>query len=445
MRTGLRLVLIAVFALLTAGPHVLAQNDSASVYTTTRPGKNNRGPLDWLFGSRAARPDPRAADQRTRTYQPRKRTASAPRTPIAPAPLYGPPMPPDMVPQQGAPQVADETPQAPVAPQLAPVSVAVVGDSLSVFLAQGLQETYADRPSVTFVRRNRESSGLVRDDYFDWPKAMRELTGSGEKLDAIIIMLGSNDRQQLRDESGAHDVLSEYWRGLYTQRVDSLMALAKARNVPVIWVGLPIMRLERYSVDLAALNAIYKARAAQAGIAYVDVWEAFAGDDGLYAVNGPDVGGEIVRLRTPDGVHFTKSGARKLAFFVDKELQKVVAAIQTRLQPEVLPGAPTAKPAPDGGALVMLPPTPDSQPAGRRSIDSMLGVALPDLPAMPTLAPRPPQGPVIALTAPVRAAGGALARDSGALAPGEALSVYRRGLPLSPKPGRIDDFRVVRD
>jgi len=64
---------------------------------------------------------------------------------------------------------------------------------------------------------------------------------------------------------------------------------------------------------------------------------------------------------------------------------------------------------------------------------------------MPTLAPRPPQGPVIALTAPVRAAGGALARDSGALAPGEALSVYRRGLPLSPKPGRIDDFRVVRD
>lgn len=440
--------MIAVLALLTAGPHVLAQNDSASVYTTTRPGRNARGPLDWLFGRQASAPEPRAGDQRSRSYQPRKRTASALRAPAPSAPVQGPPMPPDMVVPQNVPQTADEMPQAPVAPQQAPVAVAVVGDSLSVLLAQGLQETYADRPSVSFLRRHRDSSGLVRDDYFDWSKAMRELTGGSEKLDAIIVMIGSNDRQPLRDETGAHEVQSERWRELYSQRVDGLMALAKARNVPVIWVGLPIMRSERYRVDLVAFNTIYKARAAQAGIAYVDIWEAFAGDDGLYAINGPDVGGEIVRLRTPDGVHFTKAGARKLAFFVDKELQKVVAAIQARHQPEAVPGgsAPKPGPAPDGGgALAMVPAAPDQSPPVRGSIDSLLGVALPDPPLMTTLIPRPTQGPVIALTAPVRAAGGALARDGGLLSPGEAASVYRRGLSPMPKPGRIDDFRVVRE
>lgn len=452
MRLSLRLCLMVMLVLVTAGPHVLAQGDSSSVYTTTRPGGNTRGPLDWLLGRRAApSANPAGAEQRARSYQPRKRTASAPRSNPLTGPAYGPPMPPELMPPPGEapPQTADSAaPAAPPAPAQPGVSVAVVGDSLSVFLAQGLQELYADRPAVTFLRRHRESSGLVRDDYFDWPKALRDLTGGSEKIDALVLMIGSNDRQQLRDDAGVHDVRSEQWRALYAQRIDTVIGIAKAKNLPLIWVGLPVMRSERYSADLIAFNDLYKSRSAAAGIPYIDIWEAFAGEDGLYSVNGPDVGGDIVRLRTPDGVHFTKAGARKLAFFADKELQKIVAASQSRQQPDgpaVVPSQPPV--APDGGPLAMLPPQPDPRAPPRQppSIDSLLGIVLPDQPLPSLLTPRPAQGSVVVLTAPNRTSGGALSSLQAPRLHGEPASVFVQGRPLSAKPGRLDDFRRLSE
>ena len=46
---------------------------------------------------------------------------------------------------------------------------------------------------------------------------------------------------------------------------------------------------------------------------FVDVWDGFVDDSGRFTTQGPDFEGQIRRLRTADGVHFTKSGARKLA------------------------------------------------------------------------------------------------------------------------------------
>ena len=65
------------------------------------------------------------------------------------------------------------------------------------------------------------------------------------------------------------------------------------------------------------LDEIYRERAEKAGIVYVDIWDGFVDDSGRYAVQGPDFEGQIRRLRTGDGVHFTKAGAVKLANYVD--------------------------------------------------------------------------------------------------------------------------------
>lgn len=450
MRAVLRLFCVACFALLTAGPHVLAQNDSSSVYSVNRPGSNARGPLDWLLGRKAD--TPARADQRTRTYQPRKRTATAPRPQLPAGPVYGPQLPVDPsqpAPDASAPQTADAgTPPPPAMPALPPVHVAVIGDSLSIFLAQGLQDIYADRPSVTFHKRQREASGLVREDYYDWPKALRELVSGADKLDAVIVMIGSNDRQQLRDEAGVHEPRSEKWRDIYQRRIDGLIAIAKEKSVPLIWIGLPIMRSERYSADLVAFNDMYRSRALAAGVPFVDIWEAFAGVDGYYAVTGPDVGGETVRLRTADGVHFTKAGARKLGFFADKELQKIVAAVQSRAMPDVVvPTSPVVPvPGPSGsGPLVMLPPQPEAKlPPALQSTDAMLGIPLPERPLPSTLTPRPAQGAVSVLTMPVRTAGGELMAGKTVATP-ETASLFRTGVISPAKPGRADDFRYISD
>ena len=419
--------------LLGAMPEGMAQNDSGSVYIQ-RPPPGGRNPFEWLFGGRRQsgvavtnRTDPGA-----RSYKARRKSTPTTVRPAAPslAPSADPSNPTG---DPSAPQVADAPPSP---PPMTPVNIAVIGDSLSIFLAQGLQEIYADRPAVTFTRRNRESSGLVRDDYHDWPKALRELLAAGQTFDAVVIMIGSNDRQQLRDENGVHEPRSERWNELYAKRVEAIIAIARERKVPLIWIGMPTMRADRFRADMLAFNDIYRREAKTAGIAYVDVWEAFAAEDGDYVINGPDVGGEIVRLRTADGVHFTKAGARKLAFFADKEIQKVVALRQERNPPPVIASAPDPGQLPDG---VRSSPQINITPA----LPEPKALTVDLLPPPP--APRPLQGPVIVLTAPPTTPGGQLLAPRSPAQSRDASNVFVGGQPTSAKSGRADDFTLPRE
>jgi len=73
-------------------------------------------------------------------------------------------------------------------------TVAIIGDNMSSMLAQGLSDTFADRRDINLIRRSRDGSGLVRNDWFDWMKGAQDLLASGEKLNAVVLMIGSNDR-----------------------------------------------------------------------------------------------------------------------------------------------------------------------------------------------------------------------------------------------------------
>src|SRR5690606_10520623 len=46
--------------------------------------------------------------------------------------------------------------------------VLVIGDFTAGGLAEGLTEAFAEAPGVKIVQRANGSSGLVRDDYYDW-------------------------------------------------------------------------------------------------------------------------------------------------------------------------------------------------------------------------------------------------------------------------------------
>ena len=93
----------------------------------------------------------------------------------------------------------------------------------------------------------------------------------------------------------------------------------------MIWVGLPSQRGPKASADSAYLNDLYRSRAEKAGIIYVDVWDGFVDEAGKFAPQGPDYQGQIRRLRTGDGIHFTKYGARKLALYVEREIERLAA------------------------------------------------------------------------------------------------------------------------
>ena len=162
-------------------------------------------------------------------------------------------------------------------------------------------------------------------------------------------------------KGGMHDFKTEKWIELYKKKIAEMIASARTRNVPVIWVGLPSVRGTRSTSDMLFLDSLYREEASKAGITYVDVWDGFVDDGGRFTNYGPDFEGQTRRLRANDGVFFTRAGARKLAHFVEREIRRIFAsrAVPVALpsdpgQPDlsVKPGGPAARPL--AGPIVPL-------------------------------------------------------------------------------------------
>jgi hypothetical protein len=366
------------------------------------------------------------------------------------------------------PPVADST-KAPATRKLETsptTTVFVIGDSMADWLGYGLDELYADQPEIGVERRIRAASGLIRYDAknetLDWPQAIRDALAN-EKPNAIVVMLGLNDRSPLRDKNppppnakrpgeptqpanqaatqpapppqdktapprdseaapgtpvqadtqrpvpgGSYDFHTDPWATLYAKRIDDMIAALKSKGAPIVWVGLPAIRGPKSTSDMGYLDELYRERAEKAGIAYVDLWDGFVDEQGRYAVQGPDFEGQIRRLRAADGVHFTKAGAVKLASYVDRELRRVMS---THVAPVALPAPETA---PKSGAV----------------------------------GTRPDVGPVLPLSVKETEGGDLVGAGGGhanpALSDPTAAKFLSRGDPLPAAAGRADDFSWPR-
>ncbi|MGP0059573.1 MAG: DUF459 domain-containing protein [Beijerinckiaceae bacterium] len=331
-------------------------------------------------------------------------------------------------PQQPAAREVEKRPRAPRVvrhpvekkPEIAAVPpsffVAVLGDSLGQMLGQGLSEAFSARPEVAILRKARENSGLVRSDFYDWVKGAQDLLASGEKINVAVILIGSNDHQAMRDGSATYEPHSPKWDEIYAARIEAIAGQFRDKKIPLIWVGLPIMKSDRMSKEAVALNEAYKDHATKAGATYVDIWEAFGDDHGAFAASGPDVEGQVVRLRSGDGIHFTKAGARKLAHFVEDDIKRVLDATE----PE------------DETQFAKLSPEPQG-PAARPPATA------PDRPL-----PKPPIGPVLPLTVlPISHDGLLVSRAAKEPQP-RLEEASDSSSPLAQKPGRADDFTWPR-
>ena len=81
-------------------------------------------------------------------------------------------------------------------------NVLVLGDAMADWLAYGLEDAYAERPDMGVIRRHKTVSGLIeyqpKGDPVDWPAAAKGILAT-EKPDAIVVMLGLNDRMAIRE------------------------------------------------------------------------------------------------------------------------------------------------------------------------------------------------------------------------------------------------------
>jgi hypothetical protein len=355
----------------------------------------------WLSPAPAYQPEPSYRPQRQRAV-PREVRRPAPR--VAPAP-------------------AEQTKQAEVEPS---TFVVTFGDSMADLVANGLDDVFDDNLDLEIVSKTRGDTGLTRIDHYDWPKTIQDVLGSKQKITYAVVMLGSNDRQIIREGETSHDPLTDRWREIYRERVDAVIKPFVERRIPLLWVGLPPVKNERVSKDFVALNEIYRDRVQKAGGVYVDIWEAFS-NESRYSPIGPDVDGQVTRLRAADGIHFTRAGARKAAHFAGVELKRLIEAR-----------------GPGGTNVAAAPAAPG---ADASSVEKMINAAVPGVPEPATLrlpAPRPAAGPVLPLNRVDVSPGGALASAPPRPADPETAHVVERtlrdGVPPPPKPGRADDF-----
>jgi uncharacterized protein len=340
-------------------------------------------------------------------------------------------------------------------------SIVVMGDSMADWLAYGLEDAFSESPEIAIIRKNKPRSGLLHYDAksnLDWWHAARDILVQ-EKPNYVIMMLGIADRQSIREKdlpkepdkpkekdqqdkaaadkaaadktgqsknqpndpnqpsiiaseqqqakkstNGIIEFRTDQWAEIYSRRIDETVAALKSKGVPVFWVGLPSLRGPRPTADAVYLNDLYRARAERAGAVYIDVWDGFVDEGGKYSNMGPDYEGQTRRLRSGDGVYFTKYGARKLAHYVEREVRRFMS---NRALPVALPIAPAA-PAPVEGKSVA----------------------------------RPLAGPVVPLTVTpgnsdeLLGGSGAGSTHSDAI----ATRVLVKGEPVSAPPGRADDF-----
>ena len=364
-------------------------------------------------------------------------------------------------------------------------NVLVLGDAMADWLAYGLEDAYAEQPEIGVIRRHKTVSGLIKyqpkGEPADWAAAAKGILAT-EKPDAIVVMLGLEDRVPIREPAadkadkkvdkkeargrpdgkpadksgtkpdGANDAAAkpddkpadtdassddsadndaaqasppeksarapngiyqfrdDRWVELYTKKIEEMIAVLKSKGVPVLWVGLPAVRGPKATADMLFLDSLYREAAGKAGITYVDVWEGFVDEAGRFLQQGPDFEGQIRRLRSYDGVYFTRPGARKLAHYVEREITRLLGA---RSAPFALPSEPA---------------TPDAN-------------AVPGQPA-----PRPLAGPIVPLVASSVGTDQLLGGPGSRPAAVDALAARTmvKGEALAPPAGRADDFAWPR-
>lgn len=261
----------------------------------------------------------------------------------------------------GQPSAAAAAAAAPASKNEAAKTVLVVGDFLAASLADGLSNLYADNEMVVIEARTEGSSGLVREDHYDWTEKLGPILDEA-KPEVLVVMLGSNDRQPMTVGSRSLASRSEEWVRLYEERIGEITGAAKSRNVPLVWVGMPAFKFDRMSEDMVFLNDLYRKGASSVSGEFVDVWDGFVDANGAFVYSGPGVNGQTTQLRNSDGITMTNAGEDKLAFFAERAINRLLGTAMAAtgafmLGPDQLP---TIQLPPIGNAANALKAAPVS-------------------------------------------------------------------------------------
>ncbi len=295
--------------------------------------------------------------------------------------------------------------------------VLVIGDFMAGSVGDGLVDTFAGEPGVVIDQKTDGASGLVRSDHRDWVAALPGLLDD-MKPAAVVVALGSNDRQKMAIDGSQEEFHTAKWTTEYERRVTELTSAAAKRQVPLFWVGAPPFQSPSLTADIVTINLMLRRQVEAAGGTFIDIWEGFIDAEGKFTATGSGVDGQQARLRGSDGVSLTKAGRAKAAFYVEKPLRRILGD--------------TTAPAPLSTAN---PPMSDY---------GLPDLAMPSAPAPAAITRTEP----ISMTDPSLDGSNSLAARAAAnanaplAAPSARDRLVLQGETGTPPEGRVDDYKI---
>jgi len=196
-----------------------------------------------------------------------------------------------------------------------PLRLWVGGDSMAQTFGESLVRMADETGVVDPTIHYETSSGLTRNDYYDWPRALARDVAD-QRSEVVVAVFGANDAQGivLPDGMAVPDMSDPRWEPEYRRRVAALMDQLRRGGRLVVWITQPPMRDPEFDARIDVINDVYTDEASsRPWVALIDAATVLGDEAGGFAELLPAGSGGVEDLRLADGVHLTRAGADRLA------------------------------------------------------------------------------------------------------------------------------------
>jgi len=204
--------------------------------------------------------------------------------------------------------------------QVDPLRVLVLGDSLSRFVGQRLDQRSQIKDLVRVRQLYRNGTGVTSPDFFNW-QAAATAEAKRTRAQAVVMVVGVSDSMGMTHNGQSVPADSSSWQTEYARRVAVIMkSLTDAGVQRVYWSGPPTARDDRWNETFGRINAaVTRAATAVPGARFVDLYHGQNGSSNYSKVAIVD--GSTIRARQADGVNYTFAGSLPPAQLIEAAIQ----------------------------------------------------------------------------------------------------------------------------
>ncbi|MES0489288.1 MAG: DUF459 domain-containing protein [Leptospirales bacterium] len=196
--------------------------------------------------------------------------------------------------------------------------------SIQLELGGQLERNLKKIEGVEVLRFGQKSTGLNWPERLDWPAKTKELLAKF-KPDILIFQFGGNDCVRTRNLYGPEKYAkfkTDLWREIYIEKIGNLISMFReAGGRHVIILGMPTMKSPKFAKKIKYMNETTEIAARVHGAYFLPLWEISA-DKNLDYREYFKYEGKTRAIRHPDGIHFTRYGARYVSAIIVESLRK---------------------------------------------------------------------------------------------------------------------------